>query len=96
MSRLLATLDKIRRPQTLMRAARFGLSDYNRDRDLKRLTREQKVPSPHKALTALVAMEEVLENNRCNGFGTYSVARHIEVLAAIMGELRLLPESQQR
>ncbi|WP_425090270.1 DUF6477 family protein [Tropicimonas sp. S265A] len=92
MTRLLSTLQTIRRPQTLMRAARHGLKEYNRERDLKRLTKHPKVPTPQRALAALVALEETLETNRTEGFGTYSVARHIEVLAAIMGELRLLPE----
>ncbi|MDJ0859350.1 MAG: DUF6477 family protein [Dinoroseobacter sp.] len=94
MSRLLTALHSIRRPQTLMRAARYGLYEYNRERDLKRLTREPKAPSPQKALTSLMAIEETLESNRLEGYGTYSVARHIEVLAAIMGEIRLLPETQ--
>ncbi|MEM9395397.1 MAG: DUF6477 family protein [Pseudomonadota bacterium] len=92
MSRLLASLNSIRRPQTLMRAARFGLRDYDRQRDLKRLTKQPKAPSPQKALATLIALEETQEINRKEGFGTYSVGRHIEILAAIMGELRLLPE----
>lgn len=36
MTPLLASLSTLRRPQTLMRAARFGLRDYSRERDLKR------------------------------------------------------------
>lgn len=92
MTRIFSSLIAIRRPQTLMRAARFGLEEYNRERDLKRLTKQPKTPTPHKALTTLVALEETLEANRKEGYGTYSVANHIEVLAAIMGELRLLPE----
>ncbi len=92
MSRLLASLHSIRRPQTLMRAARFGLRDYNRERDLKRLTKQPKAPPPQKALATLILLEETLETTRLEGLGTYSVGRHIEVLAAIMGELRLLPE----
>jgi hypothetical protein len=79
-----------------MRAARYGLRDYNRERDLKRLTRQPKAPAPRSALVALIALEEALESKRTEGFGTYSVARHIEVLAAIMGELRLLPEFTSR
>ena len=30
-------LAEIRRPRLLIRAARFGMTEYNRDRDLKRL-----------------------------------------------------------
>lgn len=94
MSRLMSSLNTLRRPQTLMRAARYGLKDYNRDRDLKRLMKQPHTPTPRKALRTLVEIEETLESKRIEGFGTYSVARHIEVLAAIMGELRLLPDTR--
>ncbi len=33
----LAVLSRLRRPKLLIRAARFGLADYNRERDLRRV-----------------------------------------------------------
>ncbi|ABV93327.1 conserved hypothetical protein [Dinoroseobacter shibae DFL 12 = DSM 16493] len=95
MTPLLASLSTLRRPQTLMRAARFGLRDYSRERDLKRLIKKQKAPRPAKALQELMAIESLLEETRQAGQAAYSVARHIEVLAAIMAETRLLPEFMQ-
>lgn len=95
MTALFSALTTLRRPQTLMRAARFGLRDYNRDRDLKRLIKNTKSVSPAKALGELMAMETILEETRQAGLAAYSVARHIEVLAAIMAETRLLPEFTQ-
>jgi hypothetical protein len=95
MTPLLASLTTLRRPQTLMRAARFGLRDYSRERDLKRLIKKQKAPRPANAIEELMAMESVLEETRQAGQAAYSVARHIEVLAAIMAETRLLPEFMQ-
>jgi len=92
MSKLVRTLKALRRPQTLMRAARYGLQSYNRARDLRRLMHRPVPPAPQIALRELIEIETRLECKRKEGFGAYSVTRHIEVLAAIMGELRLLPE----
>ena len=84
-----ALLADLRRPQLLIRAARCGLSDYRRERDLRRLINGQ--PSPDRAVRRLLSEEEQLEAIRRAGEPTYSVARHIEILIALMGEVRLLP-----
>ena len=86
-----ALLNELRRPRLLIRAARFGLEDYSRERDLKRL-----VPtplSPSRTVPQLLAAEERLEETRRTGDATYSVARHIDVLIALMAEVRLLPRN---
>ena len=80
---MLATL---RRPRLLMRAARFGLAEYRRDRDLRRhvgLT-----ASPEDTVTSLMSVEARLEATRLAGDAAYSVARHIEVLIAQLAALR--------
>jgi hypothetical protein len=76
------------RPRLLIRAARFGLTDYRRDRDLRRLI-DGKLP-PEAALPRLLTVEEGLETTRLKGDASYSIARHIEVLIALMAEARLL------
>ena len=84
-----ALLNDLRRPRLLIRAARFGMEDYRRERDLKRL-----VPSPlspARTVPQLIAQEERLEEIRRAGDAAYSVARHIDVLIALMAEVRLLP-----
>ncbi len=91
MSDSLTKLDGLRRPRLLIRAARFGLVDYDRDRDLKRLMNTSSAPSPTTAVNALLVEEEELESTRRMGGGEYSVMRHVEILIAIMGEARLLP-----
>lgn len=91
MTDLFQLVSDLRRPQLLVRAARAGLIDYNRKRDLKRLMRLSEAPSPDRAVTALLAEEERLEDIRRKGDATYSFARHIEVLIAMMAEARLLP-----
>lgn len=88
MSDFCMLLANLRRPRLLMHAARFGLGDYRRDRDLRRLvtcrlTPEETVPS-------LMTLEADLEASRTAGATAYSAARHIDVLVALLAEARLL------
>ena len=85
-------LASLRRPRLLMRAARFGLGDYRRDRDLRRLV--QCGPSPEETVPSLMSAEERLEETRLAGDAAYSVARHIEVLIALLAEARLLRQTR--
>lgn len=88
MSDFHAMLAQLRRPRILMRAARFGLDDYRRDRDLRRIlggTRSPEITVPH-----LLEEEERLEAIRQDGDAAYSVSRHVEVLIALMAEAQLL------
>ncbi|HMS94653.1 MAG: hypothetical protein JNN02_05915 [Tabrizicola sp.] len=91
MSDFRRTLANLRRPRLLMHAARFGLGDYRRDRDLRRLV--QCGPSPEETVPTLLTREEELEQTRLAGDAGYSVTRHIEVLIALLAEARLLRQS---
>lgn len=84
-----ALLADLRRPRLLIRAARFGLGDYRRERDLRRLI--DGVAPPERAMSRLFWEEAQIESTRRSGDAAYSVARHIEVLIALMAEARLLP-----
>jgi len=84
-------LSNVRRPRLLIRAAQFGVQDYDRARDLKRVMKSSTAPSPARALNCLMTEEARLEEIRKTGDATYSVARHVEVLIALMAEVRLLP-----
>jgi hypothetical protein len=86
-----AVLSQLRRPRLLVRAARHGLQDYRRDRDLTRLIGAPATRHPEAVLRELFEAEETLEETRRQGDATYSIARHIEVLIAMMAEVRLLP-----
>lgn len=81
-------LDTLRRPRLLMRAARFGLAEYRRERDLRRYV--DGVASPEDTVTSLMSVEARLEATRIAGDAAYSVARHIEVLIALMAEAQVL------
>ena len=96
MTDVITLLASLRRPRLLIRAARFGQAEYNRDRDLKRLMHLAATPSPARAVDSLMAEEARLEAIRQTGEAAYSVARHVEVLIALMGEARLLPRPGAR
>lgn len=91
MTDLIQLLSTLRRPRLLIRAARFGMTDYNRERDLKRLIREPSAPTPARAVSRLMSEEAALEENRTSGDASYSVARHVDILIALMAEAKLLP-----
>ena len=89
MTELATTLENLRRPRLLIRAARFGLTDYNRDRHLKRLIKADRTPSPERALEGLLEEEARLNSSRTDDTGDYDLSRHIDMLIAIMAEARL-------
>jgi hypothetical protein len=91
MTDIFTLVAELRRPRLLIRAARHGLADYNRARDLRRLMLVTPVPTPDRALSALLAEEERVEETRRSGDASYSIARHIELLIAMMAEARLIP-----
>ncbi|MGG7646345.1 DUF6477 family protein [Rhodovulum sp. YNF3179] len=96
MSDFFAALHSLRRPKLLIRAARLGLEDYVRDRDLARITRSDAPPPPGRALDRLMVEEDLLEQTRRAGDAGYSVTRHVELLIALMAEARLLPRPVDR
>lgn len=83
-------LTDLRRPRLLIRAARFGLADYRRERDLKRLVDGTR---PEQTVPRLLSEEERMEAERLAGLASYSIARHVELLIALMAEVRLMPHS---
>lgn len=86
-------LAHLRRPKLLVRAARFGLDDYDRSRDLKRLTGMPATPSIRVAVDRLLEAEAEMEETRKIGHAGYSPARHVELLIALIAEARLLSGS---
>lgn len=93
MTDLFSQISALHRPQLLVRAAHAGLLEYNRNRDLKRLMRSPTAPTPERALKVLLAEEEQIEEARRVGGKGYSLTRHIDLLIALMAEIRLLPKT---
>ena len=90
MTEFATILAALRRPKILIRAARAGVADYRRERDLKRLLRGRGAASTQ-ALSSLRDEEGRLEAIRSAGEATYNLQRHVAVLTAILAEARLLP-----
>jgi len=90
MQDLLASVSGLRRPRTLIQAARHGQEDYSRTRDLRRVMRTADALPPDRAVAELLDEEERIEERRRAGDASYSVSRHIEVLIAMIAEARLL------
>ncbi len=80
-------LSQLRRPKLLIHAARLGQSEYRRERDLKRLGGQGM--QPHAVVAHLLDVERDIEAERQSGTAGYSIARHIEVLIAVLAEARI-------
>ena len=94
MKDLQAMISGLRRPKLLVRAARFGVDEYNRTRHLGRILRSEALPRTGPAILRLLEVEATLEDRRVAGTADYSAARHVEVLIALMGEARILRAMQ--
>lgn len=90
MKDILSTLNDLRRPRLLIRAARIGTEDYARDKHLVRVLGYGPLPRPGAALMRLIEIEQGLNELRRASDAAYSISRHVEVLVAVMGEARLL------
>lgn len=94
MTDLSSRLADLHRPRLLIRAARFGLSEYRRTPALRRLFAAAGARTATQIVEALLVREADLDGRRRAGDAAYSVARHVEVLIALMAEARLLPPAQ--
>ncbi len=66
------------------------MTDYSRERTHTRLIEGEKSLGAKAAVRMLMQAEASVESDRQKADGTYSVARHVELLIAIMSEARLL------
>lgn len=81
---IMTVLETIRRPRLLMQAARHALQATRGPRNLRRLVGTD--GNIAIVISRLISEEEKLERTRLSGEADYSVARHIELLAALIGE----------
>ncbi|MDF0599524.1 DUF6477 family protein [Psychromarinibacter sp. C21-152] len=96
MSELLHLVSALRRPRLLLAAVRHGLTEYNREKTLRRLTGGGALPAPRRAVQSLLLAEEMQEAARLAREATYSPARHIEILVALIAEARTLSSEAAR
>lgn len=90
MQDVMTMLSALRRPQLLIRAARFGQQDYNRSRHLQRILGYGSLPGPAAALMRLMDLERGLNEQRRENDAGYSLTRHVDLMIAMMGEAQLL------
>lgn len=88
MQDILSMIASLNRPRLLVQAARFGVDNYNRLAHLPRLLGTIALPRSGPAILRLIEIEAVLNDKRMAEAADYSVARHVEILVAIMGEAR--------
>lgn len=85
-------LAALRRPRLLIGAARFGVAHYDREAVLRRIFGAS-IPAPGEiCLGRLLDHEAEIDAARKNALGSYAIADHVDALAAIMAESRLLHE----
>ncbi|SHJ24704.1 hypothetical protein SAMN05444000_106124 [Shimia gijangensis] len=93
MKDILSLLKDLRRPRLLIRAARHGVDEYQREQHLKRHLGYGRLPKNGAALMQLVEKERAMNDQRRSGDAGYSIVHHVDILIAIMGEARLLRTS---
>lgn len=94
MQDVLTRVSSLKRPHLLVRTARHGIEDYNRVVHLRRLLKTETPPGPGKAILQLIELEAIADAQRVAKRAEYSVARHIEILVAVMCEARILKASR--
>lgn len=90
MQDLLTQLSHLRRPRLLIRAARIASQDYRRATRLPRLLGYGTSLKTGPALIKLMSLESAMNDKRESGDASYSIAAHVDLLTAIMGESQLL------
>ncbi|MCI5110925.1 MAG: DUF6477 family protein [Marivita sp.] len=95
MQDLLTQIAALRRPRLLIRAARIGAQTYRREARLPRLLGYGVTLRLGPTLIRLMALEAEMNDKRESGDAGYSIAAHVDVLTAIMGESRLLRDQTQ-
>ena len=93
----LSELATIHRPLMLLRTARHGTLEYNRETDLRRILRLPATPAPGlSTLRRLIELEELQNEQRTRPphevGNPWRPARHVEVLIALLAEARLLAQ----
>ena len=90
-----ARVAAMKRPRTLVRAARFGLETYNRKVRLSRLLRGRMPEKSGEVAMLLLDLEAEQDEKRVAKAADYSVAVHVDILTALLGEVQLLRDSSR-
>lgn len=86
-----SALEMLIRPRLLVVSARFGLSDYERDKGLPRmlgLPVGRALPSHQEAFAQLLAEERRLEAARRHHDASWRASDHVAVMTALLHEVQ--------
>lgn len=90
-----AILSKLRRPNLLIKAARFGAKRYKRKKHLKSASPNGLRMDQSALLKDLMEKENDLEWNRRAGTSDYNLKRHVLVLSALLAEAKRARRNEQ-
>ena len=94
MQDVMSRLATLHRPRLLVRSARTEAANYNRTRDLTRILGGGTLPRPGAMIMQLLDLEQEINQQRLSQDAGYLIARHIDILIALMGEANYLPASK--
>ena len=95
MQDILNRVAQLNRPRLLVRTAKAAAMDYQRDRHLARLLPGKRTARHSEAILLLLELEhDFNDRRRANGAG-YSLADHLDVMIALVAEVRLFTAAQQ-
>lgn len=86
MTDILSPLRNMHRPRLLLDASQFAKREYRRESCLRRLFGTQPIPGSCEAFLRLLSLEQNCDDERRDGSASYSPARHVEILAALLAE----------
>lgn len=89
MQKYIVRLSKLRRPRLLMRAARIGAQEFQRQSQLPRILRNKNLTDEEQVVSELIDIECEIEERRVSGNLDYSISQHVDILTALLAELDL-------
>lgn len=79
-------LNNVKRPKILIRAARAGIANYQRN-SIKKLIKNWESMDSNVILDHLISIENAINAERLENEPNYDMRQHITVLTAIMAEI---------
>ncbi|UZD91968.1 DUF6477 family protein [Cognatishimia activa] len=96
MQDVLMRVAQLNRPKLLVRTAKSAVKDYRRETYLARLFPGKAAQKHGAALQLLLDLENEHNDRRLHRRAGYSLADHLDVLIALIGEFQLLSELRNR
>lgn len=86
---LMGMIAALKRPGLLVRTAKIGADDYRREVHLRRILKSEPPARTGEAILRILEIESEINERRVANHAEYSVAEHVEVLIALLGEARV-------